>query len=158
MFDSRFDACSRASRAVMVSKACISMLNVDGICYAIKLLRADKLIACSQHGVVILGAESVISKAVKLRLCSFRKVIVCLLNKRTLWLARILCFDYTYYLRIRAPSLSLLSAKRVLHVMSSSLLCCSICANLALLTSSMFCTRYHNALCCSCTRFIKKIM
>ncbi|AUG33762.1 hypothetical protein TETCHI4_000072 [Candidatus Hodgkinia cicadicola] len=143
---------------VRSAKAVNSMLNVDGICYAIKLLRIDKLMLCLRHGIIILGAESVVSKAIKLRLRSFRKVIVCLLNKHTLWLTRTSRFDYTYYLRTKVLSLSLLSAKRVLRVMSSSLLLCSICANLTLLSSGVFCTRHHNAFCCNCVRFIKKIM
>ncbi|ATW06064.1 hypothetical protein TETLIM1_000020 [Candidatus Hodgkinia cicadicola] len=140
------------------AKVVISMFNIDGVCYAVRLLRIDKLMLCLRHGVIMLGTESVISEAIKLRLCSFRKVIVCLLNKRTLWLARILCFDYTYYLRIKASSLRLLSAKRVLRVISSSLLFCSICANLTVLSSSVFCTPYHNTFCCNSIRFIKKIM
>ncbi len=143
---------------VGVAKIAIGVFNIDGACYAIKLLRIDKLVLCLRHGVIMLGAESMISKAVKSRLCSFRKVIVCLFNERTLWLARILCFDYAYYLRIKVLSLSLLSAKRILRVMSSSLLFCSICANLTLLTSSVFCTRYHKAFCCSSICFVKKIM
>ncbi len=134
------------------------MFNVDGICYAIKLLRIDKLMFCLRHGVVILGAESVISKAIKLRLRSFRKVIVCLLNTRTLWLTRILCFDYTHYLRTKVTSLSLLAAKRVLRVASSSLFFCCVCANLTLLTCSVFCTRCHNSFCCNSARFVKKVM
>ncbi len=147
------------SKALIRSaKAAISMFNVDGICYTIKLLRIDKLMFCLRHGIIVLGAESAISKAIKLRLRSFRKVIVCLLNKRTLWLARILCFDYTYYLRTKVMSLRLLAAKRILHVVSSSLFFCAICANLTLLTSSVFCTRRHNTFCCDSVRFIKKIM
>ncbi|AUG34093.1 hypothetical protein TETAUR1a_000019 [Candidatus Hodgkinia cicadicola] len=142
----------------MASKALISMFNVDGVCYAIKLLRIDKLMLCLRHGIVILGAESAISKAIKLRLRSFRKVIVCLLNNHTLWLTRISRFNYTYYLRTKASSLSLLAAKRVLRVMASSLLFCSICANLTLLTSSVFCAQHHNAFCCNSVRFIKKVM
>ncbi|AUG34207.1 hypothetical protein TETAUR1b_000017 [Candidatus Hodgkinia cicadicola] len=142
----------------MVSRALISMFNVDGICYAIKLLRADKLMFCLRHGIIILGAESAISKAIKLRLCCFRKVMACLLDNHTLWLARIFCFDYTYYLRTKASGLSLLAARRVLRVMASSLLFCSICANLAFLTSSVFCARHHNAFCCNSVRFVKKIM
>ncbi|AUG33906.1 hypothetical protein TETCHI1b_000017 [Candidatus Hodgkinia cicadicola] len=142
----------------MVSKALISMFDVDGVCYAIKLLRVDKLMFCLRHGIMVLGTESVISKAIKLRLCSFRKVIVCLLNNRTLWLTRILCFDYTYYLRTKAAGLGLLAAKRALRVMSFSLLFCSICANLTLLTSSVLCARHHNVFCCNSVRFIKKIM
>ncbi len=140
------------------AKVVISMFNIDGICYAVKLLRTDKLMLCLRHGVVMLGTESVISKAIKSRLCSFRKAVVCLFNKRTLWLARILCFDYIYYLRVKVSSLSLLAAKRVLRVMGSSLLFCSICANLTLLTSSVFCARYHSTFCCNSIRFIKKIM
>ncbi|AUI38855.1 hypothetical protein TETAUR4_1067 [Candidatus Hodgkinia cicadicola] len=147
------------SRALTRSaKAAISVFNVDGVCYAIKLLRIDKLMLCLRHGVVILGAESVISKAIKLRLCAFRKAVVCVLNTHTLWLTRIPCFDYAYYLRTKVLSLSLLSAKRVLRAMSSSLLLCSICANLALLSSGVFCTRHHNTFCCNSVRFIKKIM
>ncbi len=143
---------------VMVSRALISVFNIDGVCYTIKLLRTDGLMVCLRHGVVILGAESVISEAAKLRLRSFRKAIVCLLHKHALWLTRILCFDYTYYLRTKVLSLSLLSAERVLRVMSSSLLCCSICANLTLLASSVLCARYHNGFGCNSVRFIKKIM
>ncbi len=139
------------------AKAAVSVFSVDGVCYTIKLLRIDKLMLCLRHGVIILGTESAISKAIKLRLRSFRKVIVCLLSKRTLWLARV-CFDYTCYLRIKVSSLSLLSAKRLLHVMGSSLLFCPICADLAVLNSSVFCVRYHNTFCCNSVRFIKKIM
>ncbi len=148
-----------ASRALTRSaKPAISVFSVDGICYAIKLLRIDKLMFCLRHGIIILGTGSVISEAIALRLCSFRKVIACLLNKHTLWLARISCFDYTYYLRTKVANLSLLSAKRLLRVMSSSLLLCSICANLTVLNSSVFCTRYHSSFCCDSVRFIKKIM
>ncbi|AHL31030.1 MAG: hypothetical protein HCTETUND2_085 [Candidatus Hodgkinia cicadicola] len=140
------------------AKAAISMFNIDGICYAIKLLRVDKLMLCLRYGIIMLGAESAISKAVRLRLCSFRKVMLCLLNEHKLWLTRFLCFDYTYYLKTKVLSLRLLSAKRLLHVMSSSLSFCAICANLTLLISSVLCTRYHNACCCDSVRFVKKIM
>ncbi|ATW05986.1 hypothetical protein TETLIM2_000017 [Candidatus Hodgkinia cicadicola] len=140
------------------AKALVSVFNIDGVCYAVKLLRTDKLMVCLRHGIMMLGTESVISKAVKLRLCFFRKVIVCLFNEHALWLARILCFDYIYYLRIKVLSLSLLSARRMLRAMSSSLLFCSICANLTLLSSSVVCARYHNTFCCNSVRFIKKIM
>ncbi|XXN13633.1 MAG: hypothetical protein AAI902_00100 [Candidatus Hodgkinia cicadicola] len=134
------------------------MFNIDGVCYAIKLLRMDKLMLCLRHGIIMLGTESVISKAIKLRACSLRKVITCLLSDYTLWLTRFLRFDYTYYLRTKVVSLRLLSAKRILHVMSSSLFVCSICANLALLTCGVFCTRHHSAFCCNSVYFIKKIM
>ncbi len=140
------------------AKVVISAFNIDGVCYAVKLLRADKLMLCLRHGVIMLGTESVISEAIKLKLCSFRTVIVCLLSKCTLWLMRISCFDYTCYLRIKVLSLRLLFAKRLLRVIGSSLVFCSICANLTLLTSSVFCARCHNTFCCNSIRFIKKIM
>lgn len=140
------------------AKAAVSVFNVDGVCYAVRLLRVDKLMFCLRHGIIMLGTESVISKAIKLRACSLRKVVMCLLNECTLWLTRVLRFDYTYYLRTKVLSLRLLTAKRVLLVMSSSLLLCSICANLTLLACSVFCTRYHSAFCRNSICFVKKIM
>ncbi|AUG91554.1 hypothetical protein TETLON2b_000019 [Candidatus Hodgkinia cicadicola] len=148
-----------ASEALSKSaQAPISMFNIDGVCYAIKLLRIDKLMLCLRYGIIMLGAESAISKAVRLRLRCFRKVILCLLKEYTLWLTRFLCFDYTYYLKIKVLSLRLSSAKRLLHVMSSSLSFCCVCANLTLLISSVCCTRYHNECCCNSIRFVKKMM
>lgn len=140
------------------ARPAIGVFNINGVCYVVKLLRADKLLFCLRYGVVMLGTECAISKAIKLRLYSFRKVIMCLLNECTLWLAPVLCFDYTYYLKTKVSSLRLSSAKRLLRVASSSLFLRRGCASLTLLISSVFCARCHGAFCCGSVRFIKKIM
>ncbi len=137
----------------------ISALSVDGICYAIKLLEVDKLLLCLRHGILMLGSESVLSKALAPSLSAFRKAIVCLSKRSALWLARRPRFDYIYYLKTKASSLSLKRAKSLLYVISSSLLFYLGCASLGALASGALYTRYSSkSLCYAEARFIKKIM
>ncbi|ATY93456.1 hypothetical protein CHOCRA_000020 [Candidatus Hodgkinia cicadicola] len=142
----------------MNAKKMISLFNIDGICYTVKLLRLDKLLACLQHGVLILGTESVSSKRILSGLCGLRNSIVCLSNKFVLWLARSVHFDYVYYIKTRLTSLNLSYAKRMLVVLGSSLLICFACARFRFLISSVFYSRLRRAFNFACLCFIRKLM
>ncbi|XXM93327.1 MAG: hypothetical protein AAI946_00090 [Candidatus Hodgkinia cicadicola] len=131
---------------------------IDGICYAVKLLKLDRLLLCIQHGVLMLGTESVLSKPVALKLRSLRKVMVSLYSKFALWLTRVSGFDYVCYLKTKLISLSLSSASRALRVLYSALFLYSVCADLKFLVSDVFCKRYHNTFCCLSVQFVRKMM
>ncbi|XXM90146.1 hypothetical protein AADW59_00095 [Candidatus Hodgkinia cicadicola] len=136
----------------------VSFLNLGSICYAIRVLSFDKLLACVRYGVLTLGTKSVFCKAVIATMRVLRSVVVCLFDHLVLWLARLNSFDYTYYIRTKLAFVKLLFARRALTVLGSVLFLGFVCSGFRLLVSSAFCARFRYAFSYVSLLFVRKMM